>query len=149
VAVMDLGFEVELTGLDLPEIDLILSEAAEASADPIGPEDEHPRPASQAITRQGDLWILGRHFLFCGDAKNPALIARLMAGSKAHMYFGDPPYNLKIRGHVSGLGATQHREFAETSCALSFSTAEARGHSYGRPYYGGGHQYIICRCHEP
>ena len=116
---MGFGFEIELTGFDLPEIDLILTEAAEASSDPIGPEDEHPRPASQAITRQGDLWILGRHFLLCGDAKNQASIAQVMSGCKADMYFGDPPYNLKISGHVSGLGATQHREFAEASGEMS------------------------------
>lgn len=116
---MDSGFEIELTGFDLPEIDLILTDAAEASSDPIGPEDEHPRPASEAITHEGDLWTLGRHFLLCGDAKNQASIAKLMAGSKADMFFGDPPYNVKIGGHVSGLGAIRHREFAEASGEMS------------------------------
>lgn len=116
---MDLGFEIELTGFELPEIDLILTEAAETSADPIGPEDEHPRPDPQAITRQGDLWTLGRHLLLCGDAKNQASIAQLMAGSKADMVFSDPPYNVKIGGHVSGLGRTQHREFGEASGEMS------------------------------
>lgn len=116
---MDCGFDVELTGFDFPEIDLILTDAAEASAALIGPEDEHPRPASLAITRQGDLWILGRHLLLCGDAKNEASIAQLMSGSKADMIFTDPPYNLKIGGHVSGLGANQHREFAEASGEMS------------------------------
>jgi len=86
---------------------------------PIGPDDEHPRPASQAITRQGDLWTLGRHLLLCGDAKSEASIAQVMSGCKADMIFTDPPYNLKIDGHVSGLGATHHREFAEASGEMS------------------------------
>jgi DNA modification methylase len=113
------GFEIELTGFDFPEIDLIMTEAAEASAEPIGYEDEHPRPASQAITRLGDLWILGRHSLLCGDAKDQTSISQLMADGKADMVFCDPPYNVKIDGHVSGLGRTQHREFAEASGEMS------------------------------
>ena len=66
---MESGFEIELTGFDLPEIDLILTEASEASAEPIGPEDEHPRPASQAITRQGDLWALAAIFCSAGTPR--------------------------------------------------------------------------------
>ena len=62
---------------------------------------------------------MGRHALKCGDAKDPAVVDVLMAGSKADMIFTDPPYNVPIDGHVSGKGRTRHREFAEASGEMS------------------------------
>lgn len=116
---MQLGFEVELTGFELPEIDILIDEAAQSSPDPVGPEDECPEPTSQPVTRPGDRWILGRHALVCGDAKDPAVVELLMAGCQADMIFTDPPYNVPIEGHVSGLGRTHHREFLEASGEMS------------------------------
>ncbi len=48
----------------------------------------------------------------CGDATDPEAYARLMDGAEAQMIFTDPPFNVKILGHVSGLGKVKHREFA-------------------------------------
>lgn len=116
---MQLGFDVELTGFVLPEIDTLIEEVAQASPDPVGPEDDYPEPTAQPVTRPGDRWILGRHGLVCGDAKDPAVVELLMAGCQAHMIFTDPPYNVPIKGHVSGLGQTRHREFLEASGEMS------------------------------
>jgi DNA modification methylase len=115
---MDLGFEIELTGFELAEVDFILTSADQSSPDVVQPEDHHPEPNAQPVTRQGDLWTLGRHALLCGDAKDGAGLARLMGGLKADMMFTDPPYNLKIQD-VSGLGKTHHREFVEASGEMS------------------------------
>jgi DNA modification methylase len=60
----------------------------------------------------GDLWVLGRHRLICGDARNAADYAKLMADEVADAMFTDPPYNVPIDGHVCGLGRVRHREFA-------------------------------------
>lgn len=116
---VDLGFEVDLTGFTQPEIDLVIQEVQDASPKPEEPADYHPEPEPQPVTRQGDLWVLGRHFLACGDAKDPAVIERLMAGRKADMVFTDPPYNVRIAGNVCGLGRIKHREFSEACGEMS------------------------------
>lgn len=115
----DLGFDVALTGFELPEIDMVIEQAAQASPDTVEPEDVCPEPASQPITRSGDRWIMGRHVLLCGDAKEPGIVDALMGGTRADMIFTDPPYNVKIEGHVSGLGRTRHREFQEAAGEMS------------------------------
>src|SRR5665213_3262543 len=112
-------FEMELTGFSLPEIDGVLTEVELASTSTVQPADDYPEPAVHAVTRQGDHWILGRHALVCGDAKDERAVDRLMAGQTADMVFTDPPYNVPIDGHVSGLGRIHHREFAEASGEMS------------------------------
>ncbi|MFZ3005374.1 MAG: site-specific DNA-methyltransferase [Phenylobacterium sp.] len=112
----ELQFDVSLTGFTLPEVDIILAEADDAAPNGDDPgEDPPPSPAAAgpAATRLGDLWVLGRHRLLCGDAKDNAAITLLMDGGQADMLFTDPPYNVPIDGHVSGLGQVRHREFAE------------------------------------
>jgi hypothetical protein len=59
---------VKLTGFEVPEIDVILEDADSAKAEGIGPEDRAPDPLPESITRPGDLWLLGKHRLFCGNA---------------------------------------------------------------------------------
>lgn len=67
----------------------------------------------------GDLWILGSHRLFCGSALEAASYDSLMAGERARMVFSDPPYNVKIDGHVGGLGAIKHAEFQMAAGEMS------------------------------
>lgn len=105
-------FDVTITGFEMAEIDLLLGGSAPADdpADVVPTVGEGP-----AVTRPGDLWSVGRHRLICGDATDPETVARLMEGERAQMVFTDPPYNVKIDGHVSGLGSRRHREFAVAS----------------------------------
>ncbi len=103
---LDLGFEVDLTGFELPEIDALMCEVAEASVDAAGAADECSPPTSLPVTRPGDPWNLARHGLVCGDAKDATTLELLMEGRQADMIFTDPPYNVPIEGHVSGLGRT-------------------------------------------
>jgi hypothetical protein len=112
-ALVDLQFEVELTGFETAEIDLILDEARDAAGVPGGREDETPTYASgPAVTRPGDLWQLGAHRLLCADARDPAAYVRLLEGTKADFVFTDPPYNVPIDGHVCGQGRIRHADFA-------------------------------------
>lgn len=63
------------------------------------------------MRRAGDIWKLGPYRLLCADARSPEAVAKLMNGVQATMMFTDPPYNMPIDGHVSGLGRFKHREF--------------------------------------
>ena len=119
---LDFGFDdLELTGFSLGEIDGILSDAAEKSSFEPGPENSLPETFGAAVSRSGDLWILGAHRLICGDAQNEADYDRVLAGRPADLVLTDPPYNVPIKGHVSGLGKIQHTEFAMASGEMSES----------------------------
>ena len=117
----DLGFDLELTGFSLAEIDLALDYDSAADPTPSDEpgEDEVPPPPPVAVTRRGDLWVLGRHRLLCGDAREPAHYDTLLGGESVDVVFTDPPYNCPIDGHVSGLGKVRHREFAMAAGELS------------------------------
>ncbi len=114
---IDLDFTIELTGFETAEVDIILDEAREAEAPDRNIEDEVPPlpEAGLAVTQAGDLWQLGRHRLLCADATRADSYGRLLGEDKAAMIFTDPPYNVPIAGHVSGLGKHQHRGFAMAS----------------------------------
>jgi DNA modification methylase len=116
---VDLNFEVELTGFEMAEIDVILDEAEEANGAETGPEDDVPQPTATAVTKPGDLWVLGNHRLLCGDAREATAYESLLDGTKAEFVFTDPPYNVAIEGNVCGLGSIHHREFAMASGEMS------------------------------
>jgi DNA modification methylase len=112
---IDLDVDVEITGFSLAEIDLVLDEARESSSDlERDADDEVPAllDAVLATTRPGDLWLLGRHRLLCGDSRNCESFDRLLERERTNLVFTDPPYNVPIEGHVCGLGRIRHREFA-------------------------------------
>lgn len=115
LAGMDLGFDLTLTGFEMGEIDFLLEGAS-------GAEQEEPPPepsTGPTVTQSGDIWQIGDHRLICGDATDAGMFEQLMAGKKAQLVFTDPPYNVPIDGHVSGLGKVQHREFAMATGEMS------------------------------
>ena len=63
-------------------------------------EDDEIPEVEEAITKQGDLWILGEHRLLCGDATKKEDVDMLMDGEKADMVFTDPPYNVDYEGYT-------------------------------------------------
>jgi DNA modification methylase len=108
---IDLDFDIELTGFDAPEIDFLLEVSGSAASDQV--EDDFPSYEPRwSVTRPGDLWNLGTHRLACGDARKEATYRQLMQGEQAQFVFTDPPYNVPIEGNVSGLGRKRHRDFA-------------------------------------
>jgi DNA modification methylase len=112
--------DIEVTGFSLGEIDLILDEASEKSPEEPGPEDELPaETAKTVVSLKGDLWVLGTHRLLCGDARLPSDYQRLLGGQTADLVLTDPPFNVPIDGHVSGLGKVKHQEFAMASGEMS------------------------------
>lgn len=119
-ALVDLDFDVCLTGFSLAEIDLTLDQAREASPTTLDDAAELiPDVPSQPVSRSGDVWLLGRHRLLCGDARSSDDISRLMGCETADLIFTDPPYNVAIDGNVGGLGSVRHREFAFASGEMS------------------------------
>jgi DNA modification methylase len=117
---IDLEFDVELTGFSIAETDFILDEMREG--DPKGAdsaEDQVPPIGNTVVTAIGDCWVLGRHKLICGDARRAEDHATLLGSERADIVFTDPPYNVPIDGHVSGLGSVKHREFAFASGEMS------------------------------
>jgi DNA modification methylase len=115
-ALVDLDFDVSLTGFSLAEIDLTIDQAREASiTTPDSPADRIPSPPAVAVSKPNDLWLLGRHWLLCGNALLRTHVADLLGQEKADLIFTDPPYNVRIDGNVCGLGSVRHREFAFAS----------------------------------
>lgn len=119
-ALIDLDFDVDLTGFSTAEIDFTLDAAKRA--DPKSKRDradEVPGLGKWPVSRTGDVWQLGRHRVVCGDARKREVYELLMDGDKADLIFTDPPYNVAIDGHVTGKGAVTHREFAMATGEMS------------------------------
>lgn len=106
---VELDFDIETIGFDMGEIDLRIESLNAREASPA--ELPIPDVSGPAVTRVRDLWRLGRHRLLCGDARDEAAHRELMGTERAAAVFSDPPYNVAIDGHVSGLGRVRHREF--------------------------------------
>jgi len=112
LAEVELNFDLEVIGFEMGEIDLMIEGLTPASADPNDPADVIPESqATPQITQAGDLWILDRHRVFCGNALNGSSYRTLLGDSRAAMAFTDPPYNVPIAGHATGLGKVQHQNF--------------------------------------
>tara|TARA_R110002110_G_scaffold186938_1_gene394259 strand:+ start:1194 stop:2525 length:1332 start_codon:yes stop_codon:yes gene_type:complete len=123
---IDLDFDLNVTGFSVGEIDLVLDTANESAPDRRDAADDWmPEIEEQVVSQPGDLWQLGRHRLICADARDPDAYRALLAGEQVDLIFTDPPYNVPIDGHVSGLGRVHHREFAMGAGEMSEAAFEA------------------------
>jgi DNA modification methylase len=86
------GFDLDLLGFEKDELDALLSptEATEGLTD----EDAVPEPPAVPVTVLGDVWLLGRHRVMCGDSTSIDAVDKLMDGQVAEFCFTSPPYNL-------------------------------------------------------
>jgi DNA modification methylase len=106
----DLGFDLVETGFETAEIDglMLLDDEEEENA---AADESVPTPPDTAVSRLGDIWVLGDHRLAHGDARDRAVYDRLMPpGEVARLILTDPPYNVANVGHVTS--NPDHREFA-------------------------------------
>lgn len=117
LSLLELDFDLEITGFETAQIDLII----DGDVEQVDPDDELPDidESLPAITKLGDVWQLGNHRLICGDSTKPETYETLMEGEKAQAVVTDPPWNVAIDGHVCGLGKVKHREFAMASGEMS------------------------------
>jgi DNA modification methylase len=111
-----LDFDIEAIGFEPPEIDLRIQSLDSALEEA---DDRFELATGPVVSRVGDLWLLGSHRLYCGSALDATSYDALSNGEKAAAAITDPPYNVKIDGHVSGKGKTSHREFAMASGEMS------------------------------
>jgi DNA modification methylase len=112
LSTLDLNFRLDVTGFELAEIDLRIEGLKDKEDDPEAADEIPEPPSTIPVSKPGDLWLLGRHRVLCGNALEVPSYRELMAGRKAALVFTDPPYNVPIEGHVSGLGQFHHRDFA-------------------------------------
>jgi DNA modification methylase len=118
--ILEITSEIDLraTGFEMGELDVALS----------GDHEEDVLPTADAgvpVTKLGDLWLLGDHRILCGDSTKPESFARLLENERAEMGFTDPPWNIPIAGHVSGLGNVKHEDFAMACGEMSAAEFEA------------------------
>ena len=91
----DLGFDLDLTGFTADEIAALTPEQIEPG---LTDEDEVPELPEKSVTVLGDVWVLGKHRLMCGDSTSIDAVDKLMDGQKADMVFTDPPYGVDYDG---------------------------------------------------
>ena len=116
-----LDIEIEATGFEVGEIDILIGEHHDKQEDPDDGFEDLPAldRDSAAITRPGDLWILGAHRLLCGSALEAEAYQRLFEGELADAVFTDPPYNVPIAGHVQARRNGTHPDFVQASGEMS------------------------------
>lgn len=102
----DIGFNIDLTGFDISEVEGHLRHKGFVDG-----EDDVPETPENPVSKLGDIWILGEHRVMCGDSTDPETVAKLMNGQKADMVFTDPPYGVDIvkgkKSTVGGAGSTK------------------------------------------
>jgi len=102
--------------------------------------DEVPDKPETAITKPGDLWLLGNHRLLCADSTSDAAIARLMDGGKADMIFTDPPYGIAYVGKTKKRLTIQNDAMSDTD----FSAFLGKAFGAMRKVCDGGAPYYVC-----
>jgi len=90
-----MDFDLDLTGFTADEIAALMPEEIEPGQTD---EDAVPEAPEQPVTVLGDVWVMGKHRLMCGDSTSIDAVDTLMAGEKADMVFTDPPYNVAFNG---------------------------------------------------
>jgi DNA modification methylase len=118
LAEADLDFSVDITGFEVGEIDVLIEGLSPASGE-LDPADVLPETtASTQVTKSGDLWLLGRHRVYCGNSLNERSFLSLMQGRHAAMVITDPPYNRSVN-QVTGLGPIRHQNFKMAAGEMS------------------------------
>jgi DNA modification methylase len=102
------GLDVSVLGFEPAEIEQLQVDFETNSSDPDDAIDPNWAKAS-AVTKAGDSWVLDKHKLSCGDARDSEHVDRLMRGCRANMAFLDAPYNVQIASMV-GRGKAKHAE---------------------------------------
>lgn len=143
---LNLDSHLEATGFEMGEIDLRIEGLNVESKCSEDPADTLPTPGP-TVSREGDSWLLNQHKVLCGNALDESAYAALLEKRRAAMVFIDPPYNVRIEGNVSGLGAVRHQDFimaAGEMDVIEFTAFLRRALKLLARYSIGGALHFIC-----
>jgi hypothetical protein len=127
---LDLGFDVSLTGFSEEEIDALMPlDLEDGLTDP----DDAPEAPFNPVTVQGDVWVLGKHRLLCGDSTSMDDLAKLCENQAVDMWLTDPPYNVAYEGGTKEkltikndeMGDDQFRQFLRDAYTAADSVMKA------------------------
>jgi len=108
----EIDFSLETIGFEMGEIDVLIESSTLSGEAACDPGDDLPDADTlPQITCPGDVWVLGRNRVFCGNSLCRNSYSTLMGEHRASIVVADPPYNVRIDGHATGLGAIRHRNF--------------------------------------
>ena len=148
LSLLGLDFNLEVIGFEMGEIDFRIASLEDVPDRADDPADAVPEvPAGPALSKIGDLWLLGRHRVLCGNALDAATFAVLMGEERAAMVFCDAPYNVAIDGHAGGLGAIHHRPFPMASGEMDrteFTTFLGEAFRNLAAFSGDGSLHYLC-----
>jgi DNA modification methylase len=113
----ELGFDLGLIGFAEGELERLLSGESRTG---LTEDDDAPALPEQAVTKPGDLWIMGEHRLLCGDATELADVERVLDGRLADMTFTDPPYNVDYANSPKDQLRGKHRPILNDDLGTGF-----------------------------
>lgn len=121
--------DLSITGFAIPEFDALQRDLGPTTTEP---DDKIPEPPASPVSAMGDIWLLGKHRILCGDSRQENDFRKLFGTKRANAIFTDPPFNLKSR-KIGSRGRFQHRDFAFASGEMSKGAyriflAETLGH---------------------
>jgi len=146
---LDLDFTLNITGFDTADIDIMLDDSLADKKDKLDEKaNEVPFiPENEVISKEGDIWQLGKHKIICGNSLESNTYELLFKDKKADMVFADPPYNVKVDGHVCGLGKIKHKEFSMASGEMSeeeFQEFLLKAFGFMKEFTKDGSLHYIC-----
>ena len=109
--------DITITGFEQIEINNLITDITPAPDKKLNKIEFVPE--CEIVTQPGDIWQLGRHKIICANSLDEESFARLLSDKRADMVIQDPPYNVKISGHVCGCGNICHDEFPMASGEMS------------------------------
>lgn len=149
----EVAFPTELVGFDLDAVAVLAEEQAktpEVQVLPPGPmpgEDDVPEVKPEAVTRLGDVWLLGKHRVMCGDSTSIDAVEKLMVGAAPDMVFADPPYGIQHSGKGITANGVEGNDFGEimgdgdVSVAVDSYTLSAGTYPQARLIFWGANYY--------
>jgi DNA modification methylase len=139
----EMGFDATIAGFTTEELDALLN--ITEVTDGLTDEDDVPEAPDEPTTRLGDVWILGKHRLMCGDSTSIDAVEKLMDGQKAEMVFTDPPYGMNAvtkssvlkKNYGQDILGDDNTDAAKDSFLLAFGLYPDANHVWwGANYYG-------------
>lgn len=125
----------DLTGTGFTDVDLDHLISSTAPSDEVD-EDDAPEPPEDPVTQEGDVWVLGKHRLVCGDSTSGEVWVALMGEEVADAMWTDPPYGVEYVGKTKDALTIQNDGAAGLSSLLAGSFTQAAAHlKPGAPFY--------------